>query len=63
VTRRRIVKNSIRCKHCLIIIESRNVHECNFCACGKVGVDGGLEYLRRIGSLEDYQELSEWSSK
>lgn len=56
----RILKNSIRCKHCLQKIESNDVHECNFCSCGKVGVDEGHEYLRRLGSFEDYEELSVW---
>lgn len=55
---RRIVKNCIRCKQCLERIESTHVHEFIMCACGKVGVDGGHEYLRRLGSLEDYEELS-----
>lgn len=57
---RKIIKNSVRCKHCLLTIESKNIHECNYCSCRKVGVDGGHEYLRRIGSIKDYEELSEW---
>lgn len=56
--RPRIVKNSIRCNHCLEIIESIDNHDYIKCACGKVGVDGGLQYLRRVGSPEDYEELS-----
>ncbi len=59
-TSRQIINNSIRCKHCLTTIHSKQVHECNYCACGAVAVDGGHEYLRRIGALEDYEELSEW---
>lgn len=56
--RPRIVKNSIRCKHCLEIVESIENHDYITCTCGKVGVDGGRQYLRRVGSLEDYEELS-----
>lgn len=56
--RPRIVLNSIRCKQCLEIIESIDDHDYVTCACGKVGVDGGRQYLRRTGSPEDYEELS-----
>lgn len=44
----------------LIEIETCNLNEIILCICGKVGVDGGHEYLRRIGSIGDYEELSEW---
>ena len=30
-----------------------------FCKCGAVAVDGGFDYLRRCGNLEDIEELSE----
>ncbi|WP_456064392.1 DUF7695 domain-containing protein [Cohnella endophytica] len=29
-----------------------------FFQCGRVGLDGGHEYLKRIGLIEDYEELS-----
>ncbi len=53
-----IIKNSIKCKHCKDIITSKNRHDFNMCSCNKVGVDGGLDYLRRIGDLKDYEDLS-----
>lgn len=56
----KILFNRIQCKQCKEIIESNSVHECIFCKCGAVGVDGGKEYLRRIGSIEDIEELSVW---
>ena len=31
-----------------------------FCKCGAVAVDGGKDYLRRVGSKEDYDELVEY---
>ena len=31
-----------------------------FCKCGAVAVDGGKDYLRRVGSKEDYEELVEY---
>ncbi|WP_425455538.1 DUF7695 domain-containing protein [Cohnella phaseoli] len=60
---RKINLNAICCKHCLVKIESVSFHEIKFCRCGRVGVDGGREYLKRSGSIDDYWELSEWEAK
>lgn len=54
------MRNIILCSTCWTVIESIHVHQLVKCECGIVGVDGGHEYLRRIGSIEDYEELSEW---
>ena len=54
-----IKRNAIRCKKCGEVIESKYIHEFKWCACGAVAVDGGHEYLRRCGSKEDWEELSE----
>lgn len=40
------------------IIESMDLYEVKTCDCGKVSVDGGLHYLKRTGSIQDYEELS-----
>ncbi len=53
-----ILQNKIRCKKCEAIIESKDRNDFRMCDCKSVGVDGGKEYLRRIGSEEDYEELS-----
>ena len=34
-------------------------HDFKFCSCGACAVDGGHDYLRRCGNLEDWEELSE----
>ena len=54
----RIRTNKIKCKKCGDIIESIDVHDIKWCSCGAVAVDGGREYLRRLGSPEDFEELS-----
>ena len=54
----RIVRNSIRCNKCNDIIQSNSRHDFQSCQCGAVAVDGGLDYLRRIGTQEDWEELS-----
>lgn len=55
---RKIIKNSVQCKHCNDIIES--VHRYDFiqCSCKKIAIDGGTDYLRRNGEITDIQELS-----
>ena len=48
-----IIRNRIRCRRCGDIIESTYTHEFVRCSCGAVAVDGGREYLRRLGEIED----------
>lgn len=55
----RITVNKIRCNKCGDVIESDSVHDFKFCKCGAIAVDGGHEYLRRCGNLEDITDLSE----
>lgn len=50
--------NKIKCRKCGDIIESINVQDFNWCSCGAVAVDGGREYLRRVGNENDFEELS-----
>ena len=55
----KILVNKIRCNKCGDEIESHSVHDFKFCKCGAVAVDGGHEYLKRCGNLEDVTDLSE----
>lgn len=55
----KIIVNKIKCKKCGDVIESTYRHDFKFCKCGAVAVDGGKDYLRRLGYEEDYEELSE----
>lgn len=55
----RIIVNKIKCNKCGEEIESKSTHDLKFCKCTSVVVDGGLDYLRRLGRREeDYTELS-----
>ena len=58
-----ILVNKIQCKKCKDIIESKHIHDFKWCDCKSIAVDGGLEYLRRVGNLEDIIELSEFEVK
>jgi hypothetical protein len=53
-----IVRNSAICKKCKDHIESTWVHDFKWCKCGAIAVDGGLDYLRRVGELELIEDTS-----
>lgn len=53
-----ILKNKIKCLKCGDIIESVYRHDFKTCSCGACSVDGGKDYLRRVGNNEDFEELS-----
>ena len=59
MTKRKIIKNSIECKNCGDIIESKFDHNLVECRCGACFVDGGHAY-QRIGRKEEgcYTDLS-----
>ncbi|MGI5947036.1 MAG: DUF7695 domain-containing protein [Lachnospiraceae bacterium] len=60
---KKIKRNAIRCNHCGDVIESRNSHDFVTCTCGTCAVDGGLDYLRRMGNDGDFEELAEYEEK
>lgn len=53
-----IVSNQIECLICGDRPYSAFRHDYNSCKCGAVSVDGGQEYLRRVGALTEIHELS-----
>jgi hypothetical protein len=50
--------NKLQCNKCKDIIESTHRHEFKFCKCGAIAVDGGHEYLRRVGDIHNYTDMS-----
>lgn len=56
---KKIKRNKIKCLHCNDIIESQHRWDFRYCKCGKVAVDGGRDYLRRVGHENDWEEMSE----
>lgn len=54
-----IISNKIKCKKCGDIIESKSTNDYKKCSCGTGAVDGGKDYLKRIGNEEDYEDISE----
>lgn len=57
----KIISNKIKCINCGDILESKSPNDFKRCSCGKVAIDGGHDYLKRIGDDEDYIELSKVS--
>lgn len=53
-----IILNRALCLHCLEFVVSTHTHDFRSCKCGAVTVDGGQEYLRRVGRPEDREERS-----
>ena len=52
--------NRVYCKKCKDTPTSHHGHDFVSCKCGAISVDGGPNYLRRIGDLNCYIELSEY---
>lgn len=57
--REKVIVNKIKCNLCGDEIESKHGHDFRTCKCGAVSVDGGKNYLRRLGYRQDWTELSE----
>ena len=60
---RKIKRNAIKCNPCGDVIESRSCHDFVTCSCGECAVDGGLDYLRRMGDGGDFEELAEYEEE
>jgi hypothetical protein len=54
----KIIRNAAKCLLCEDIIESTFRHDFVTCKCGNISVDGGHDYLRRVGHFENIQDLS-----
>ena len=57
---RKIIENKAQCKKCQDIIQSKSTIELKRCSCGSIAVDGGLDYIKRLGNLDDIIELTKY---
>lgn len=46
--------NKVRCKKCDDIIESKFTHDMVSCKCKSIAVDGGHEYQKLTGDIENF---------
>ena len=49
----------LQCNKCKDIIESKDIHHFVWCLCGAIFVDGGDEYCRYGGEIEDIKFLDD----
>lgn len=54
----RIISNKVKSINCGKIIESKTINDFKRCMCGKIAIDGGIEYLKRIGN-DEVSEIEE----
>jgi len=52
-------RNIARCALCGDIIESTYRHHFVSCKCGEISLDGGTDYCRGVGNLENFKRLTE----
>jgi len=58
----KLLLNAIQCLSCDEVIVSRDRHDFKTCKCGKVSVDGGLDYKRRaFQGVHSYLERCAWT--
>jgi hypothetical protein len=49
------VVNALECQKCFDVIYSRAHHDCYYCSCDSVMVDGGFTYFRCGGSPSEFK--------
>ncbi len=47
----------VKCKLCNDVIQSMYRHDFKWCSCKKIAVDGGSDYLKTVGALENIEFL------
>ena len=53
-----IIQNAVICNKCDDFIFSKSRHDFVTCKCGAISVDGGQDYLRRVGDLSAATDMS-----
>ena len=53
-----ILSNQAQCLTCDDTPWSSHRHDFRHCECGAMAVDGGMDYLRRLGEPENIREMS-----
>lgn len=54
----KIIENKVQCRICKDVVISRSRRDLQACKCGAILIEGGLDYLRRGGRIENIIELS-----
>lgn len=56
----KIIRNSARCLKCGDHLISHHRHDFKGCSCGSLFVDGGLDYIKRVGDPLNIEETSQY---
>lgn len=54
----KILQNAANCAKCGGEVWSEHRHDYRECTCGNIAVDGGLNYIRRVGDLTAFLDRS-----
>lgn len=49
---------ALKCNKCQSIIWSRHRHDFRWCKCRSIAIDGGRDYTRVIGVIQDWKSFS-----
>jgi hypothetical protein len=55
-----LIVNRVQCDYCNDIIISYHIYDFKYCKCNKTAVDGGIDFLKRVG--DKYTEMSLYSN-
>lgn len=53
-----IIRNSAKCKKCHDEIESKGRWSFVTCKCGAISIDGGRDYQRWVGEIDNIEDTS-----
>jgi len=53
-----ILQNAAKCRKCGDEVWSAHRHDYRECKCGSIAVDGGLDYIRRVGDFDAFDDRS-----
>jgi len=61
IRNRSLERNRARCRKCKDVIESKFRHDFVTCKCGAISVDGGHDYQRLLGNINDFDFMEDES--
>ena len=53
-----VIVNKVQCMKCKDVIESKHRHDMVWCSCKSCAVDGGRDYLKRVGVPSNMLDMS-----
>ena len=63
MTQEKLVRNAVRCLKCGDVVESKHRHDFQICSCRSVFTDGGTDYIRRGGDINEMELLDEFEEE